>query len=107
MARKITKNPVYYVDYKRLDRYTPYPDIPWSAIKDFYPYSSGVVIFKIGYFSKSEKKIIYNNFYVGSSSNPFALTIGGNNSDTAFYLCKLNPKTGKCLDAPEGTKPAH
>lgn len=97
MAYRITNNPSYIVEYKRLYPDTAYPNIPW--IENPYPYSGGVVIFKVGYFSKTEKKVLYTDLMVGSDNKsfPFALTSAG---DISFYLCKLNPKTGQCQDHP-------
>ncbi len=101
MAHKITKNPVYKVKYKKLEPNTLYPDLPGTDIQyEYFPAPNYMLLFKVGYYSKIEKKVTYTLFQVGSNdkSLPFALTLGG--GDTVFYLCKVNPKTGDCQDHP-------
>jgi len=97
MAHKITNNPTYIVEYKELHKDTPYPDVQPPIYQYDTPQPYAFIYFKVGYFDKTEKKIIYTYFYVGSNdkSLPFALTLDG---DPFFYLCKLNPKTGQCQD---------
>lgn len=92
------RKPVYVVEYKKMYPDTAHPNIPWIA--NSYPYSGGIVIFKVGYFSKIEKKIIYDDFYVGSNDKSFPFALTADLGDTSFYLCKLNPQTGKCYHMP-------
>jgi hypothetical protein len=94
------KNPIYSVEYKEMHPDTPYPEILWIK----HPYSPDpytVVYFKVGYMSKTEKKVIYTDFEVGSNYKmpKFALSLDMGNG-SAFFLCKLNPKTGQCQDHP-------
>jgi hypothetical protein len=94
------RKPVYIVEYKRLYPDTPYPNIDPPQYQYDTPQPYAFIYFKVGYFSKIEKKIFYEDFYVGSNdkSFPFALTV--DLGDTDLYLCKLNPKTGQCQDHP-------
>jgi len=99
-ALSVMHKPVYVIEYKKLDRDTPYPDIqPPPYQYPMYPWGE-VLFFKVGWFDKTEKKILYTRFYVGSNdkSLPFALTL--DLGDTDLYLCKVNPKTGQCQDHP-------
>ena len=64
-----------------------------------YPWGE-VLFFKVGYFSKTENKITYTRFYVGSNDKSFPFALTADYGNTNLYLCKLNPKTGQCQDHP-------
>jgi hypothetical protein len=96
-----SRKPIYSVEYNKIQPNNLYKDLPGAYIKYEYLTDPGyMLIFKIGYYSKTEKKIIYTLLQVGSNdkSLPFALTLDA--GDTDFYLCKVNPKTGQCQDHP-------
>lgn len=99
-ALSIVSKPVYRVEYKYLHPDTPYPNINPPQHQYGTPKPYAFVYFKVGYFDKTEKNIIYTYFYVGSNdkSLPFALT--ADYGDTNLYLCKVNPKTGQCQGHP-------
>ena len=96
----ILQKPVYTIEYKKLYKDTPYPDIqPPPYQYPMYPWGE-VLFFKVGYFSKTENKITYTRFYVGSNDKSFPFALTADYGNTNLYLCKLNPKTGQCEDHP-------
>lgn len=97
---KYINNPIYSLEYKKLHSNTPHPNVLWLK----YPHSresNEIIYFIVRYKTSPGKQMIDTYFEVGSDYKipGLALSLDMGNG-TAFFLCKLNPKTGKCQDHP-------
>jgi lipocalin len=97
MGNKFTKNPKYSIKYIKIYPNTYYPELHGFYCPD-YLYNAGYyTIFEV---DDTSNQPLYSWFLVGSDNKSLSFALTLTEDGGAFFLCKVNPKTGQCQDHP-------
>ena len=103
LYQTICRKPLYKIVDINLRPDSVYPELNGLYTPEF-PFNKGhVIIFKVGCRATTGKyagKYFFEWLQAGSNTKTRHLTLTASTDGGAFFLCKLNPKTGQCEDHP-------